>query len=154
MNIQPKTEQQLKSFSNLKPGEYPFTVMESDVVLSKSAKNAGREMVKVKLNVHGPDFDRHVYDYFADWFSEYKLKHFCETVGIGKDYLSGKIDPARNAWQGREGYVKIDIQEASGNYPEKNEAVDYLPEESQKVEASPAPKAAAAPPAEGDDVPF
>jgi len=131
----PKTEDDLDSFENLKPGEYPFTVMESAEVESKSAKNAGKLMVKVKLCVHGMQ-DRHVYDYFADWFSEWKLKHFCETVGLGKDYARGEIDPSRNAWAGREGYAKIGEEAASGNYPSKNVVLDYLPDEDQKIEAA------------------
>lgn len=88
-------------------------------------------MVKVKLNVHGPGFDSHVFDYFSDWFSEFKLKHFCESVGIEDDYQNGEVDPSRNAWEGKQGFVKIEIEEASGNYAEKNSVSDYLESDSR-----------------------
>ena len=135
--------------------------MESEEVLSKSIKNRGKPMVKVKLCVHGKDFDVHVYDYFADWFSEWKLKHFCESVGIEDDYQNGEVDPTRNAWQGKEGFVDLRIEEASGNYSEKNTVEDYKEDNSDTIEEKPAKAEKAPAPAPGpgvttgeDDVPF
>lgn len=164
MKFAPKTEEELNSggFENLPPGEYPFTVMESNIAISKSEKNPGREFVKIKLNVHGPDGDRHVYDQFADWFSEWKLKHFCETVGQARKYATGQLHPDGNAWKDLEGYCKIKVVPARGDYEAKNEVSDYLPDEEQKVEALPPTAgtviekktgAASAQP-ESDDVPF
>lgn len=126
LKFTPKDESEISRFSNLPDGEYPFTVLESDIKTSKSAKNSGKEMCAVKLNVHGPEFDRHVYDYFADWFSEWKLKHFCETTRNAKEYESGEVDPAGNAWQGRTGFVRIKIVD-DPKYGEKNEVDDYVP---------------------------
>lgn len=121
-------------FDNLPAGEYPFTVLESGLAASKSAKNPGRQFIKVKLNVHGPKFDRHVYDQFADWFSEWKLKHFCETTGLRDEYAMGCVSPEGNAWAGREGYCRIKVRPAEGEHDERNEVVDYLPEEDQRIE--------------------
>jgi len=163
MKITPKAESEISSgFECLPNGEYPFTVMESDVKVSKSEKNKGREMCAVKLVVHGPQFDKHVYDYFADWFSEWKLKHFCEVTNMAADYASGEIDPSGGAWIERQGFVKIKRVPATGNYDEKNEVVDYLPQENQTVEALSAPKKTIAPakktvqesPVEDDSIPF
>jgi hypothetical protein len=151
----PKSEKDVSSggFSNLPAGEYPFTVMESGIARSKSEKNAGREFIKLKLIVHGPDYDRHVFDMFADWFSEWKLKHFCETVNMQKEYLSGALNPDNNRWKDRQGFVRIKVTPAQGNYESKNEVVDYLPDDLQKCEevekAEPT-----MPPAPDDDVPF
>lgn len=147
LNFTPKKEEELKKFGNLPPGEYPFTVLESAELASKSAKNAGKMMCAVKLNVHGPQFDRHVFCYFADWFNEHLLKHFCEGVGLGADYAAGKVDSSNQAWQGKTGWVKLGIEPAKGNYPEKNVVDDFIVKE--KGAAVPAPK-----PAETDDVPF
>jgi hypothetical protein len=123
LRFQPKTESEISRFSNLPEGDYPFTVLESSIQVSKSAKNAGKEMVKLKINVHGNDSDRHVYDYFADWFSEWKLKHFCEATGLGSAYAAGEVDPSDNAWQGREGFVRIVI-ESDQIYGDKNVVAD------------------------------
>lgn len=126
MKIQPKKEDELNSFSLLPDGEYPFTVLESDEIPSKSVKNKGRMMFAVKLNVHGPNGDRHVYDYFADWFSEWKLRHFCHTVGILDKYEAGDVDGRLGAFNGRTGYVKIKTGKPQGNYAAKNEVEDYV----------------------------
>lgn len=161
LSITPKSEKDVGgAFENLPPGEYPFTVMESGIAVSQSEKNPGREFVKVKLCVHGDGYDRHVYDQFADWFSEWKLKHFCEVVGLGKEYLRGQISPDNNAWKDWQGYCKIGVRPARGEYEAQNEVKDYLPEDEQKVDGAkpesahkPASKAPT-PPAEEDDVPF
>ena len=156
MKITPKGEKDIsKGFENLPAGEYPFTVMESGINISKSEKNKGREMCAVKLIVHGPNFDKHVYDYFADWFSEWKLKHFCEVVGLAKEYASGVVEPDENGWQDRQGFVRLAVKGKTSEYPEKNEVVDYLPEDNQTVESLSQPKAVVtATPPDSDDVPF
>lgn len=148
MKISPKSEEEVApAFDLLPKGEYPFTVLESGEIPSKSAKNKGRMMFAVKLNVHGPKGDRHVYDYFADWFSEWKLRHFCGTTGLQADYDKGEVTGQSNAFAGRTGYVKVDIQPA-GNYPARNVVSDYVVKGEAKA-ASPNE-----PPRDDSDVPF
>lgn len=147
MKIQPKKEEEIKREWPLLPdGEYPFTVLESAEVASKSVKNKGRMMFALKLNVHGKDGDYHVYDYFADWFSEWKLRHFAATTGQLATYESGELNGDLNALAGKVGYVKIGTEPASGNYAAKNIVVDYIVREQEPKSA---PKQE-----EGDDVPF
>jgi hypothetical protein len=136
LQFKPKEESEITRFSNLPDGDYPFTVLESDIQISKSVKNKGKEMCAVKLNVHGPKFDRHVYDYFADWFSEWKLKHFCETTRNAKEYKSGSVDPAGNSWAERTGFVRLKIV-SNAQYGEKNEVDDYLPPTQETKPATP-----------------
>lgn len=155
LKFTPKDESEISRFSNLPEGDYPFTVLESDIKTSTSEKNRGKEMCAVKLNVHGPDFDRHVYDYFADWFSEWKLKHFCETTRHAKEYKSGQVDPGGNAWQGRTGFVRITIKPAQGKYKEGNEVDDYIPPAPVTIPATKlAPMTPAGEASFDDDVPF
>lgn len=151
LKFTPKDESEISRFSNLPDGDYPFTVLESEIKISKSPKNAGKQMCALKLNVHGPDFDRHVYDYFADWFSEWKLKHFCETTRHANEYETGEVDPSGNAWQGRTGFVRITLKD-DPKYGEKNEVDDYLPPAPVVI---PATKPNPLPSSGGDDdVPF
>jgi hypothetical protein len=153
MKITPKKESDLSTgFKNLPDGEYPFTVMESAIAISKSAKNAGKEMVKLKLNVHGDGFDKHVYDYFADWFSEWKLKHFCDTAGLAKEYESGEIDPSNNAYQGRTGFVSIVTETNKETGEERNAVRDYVVESAEPVKKKLTAEKAS--PTEKDDAPF
>lgn len=151
LSFKPKTENELSRFKPLPPGTYPFTILESAEQESKSAKNAGKLMVKLKLNVHGPDdCDVHVYDNFADWFSEWKLKHFCETAGLADAYEAGTVDASDNAFEGRTGFVTLAIEEASEKYPEKNSVEDYgsaTPVKPSKADANAHDLAA-------DDIPF
>lgn len=147
MKIQPKKEEDLKREWPLLPdGEYPFTVLASKEQASTSVKNAGKMMFGVKLNVHGRDGDYHVYDYFSDWFSEWKLKHFADTTGQSKNYEAGDLNGADDGFSNRTGWVKISTEPA-GKYPAKNVVDDY-------VVRNPEPKAATPEPKEGDDVPF
>lgn len=141
----PKKEEELNKFDPLPEGIYPFTTLESGEIPSKSEKNKGRMMCAVKLNVHGPSFDRHVYGYFSDWFSEWLLKHYCETTGQGAAYESGVVDSDNNAWQGKTGWVQVGIEEYQGK--KKNVIQDFI----VKKEATAPPKSETP---ESDDPPF
>lgn len=144
MKIQTKREEELSRFELLPDGVFPFTVLESDEIASKSEKNRGKMMFAVKLNVHGPKGDHHCYDYFSDWFSEWKLRHFADTTGQIKAYESGELNGSAGAFNGRTGFVKIKTEEA-GKYPAKNVVDDYVTKGS--------PQAANAPTAKEDDEP-
>lgn len=145
LKFTPKKEEELQSkFDPLPPGKYPFTVLESAEVESKSEKNLGKKMVKLKIDVHGPKYSRHVFDYFSDWFSEWKLKHFCDTVGLSKDYNSGTVDASDNAFAQLVGYVEIGV-ENNPQYGPKNIVEDYFCEEKKSNSKSELSQ---------DDVPF
>lgn len=142
-------------------GKAPFTILEASVVESKSQKNAGKEMLKLKLDVHADDgFDYHVYDYVAPWFMAHKFRHFFFCIGAGKAYESGTVDPA--SLIEREGWCEVGHERAKGDFPPKAKIVDYVPEnsmaESQQARenaTAPSPAAPSPKPAESeDDVPF
>lgn len=149
LKFTPKSEEEIKKnsggFDSLPPGTYPFTCLESKEEISKSEKNAGKTMCAVKLRVHGPHYDRFVFDRFADWLAEHKMKHFLEAVGLGEKYVSGNIDATNNAWEGRTGWVKIKIRNDNSKFSGENEVVDYIVKEA----AAPQP-----PKPETDDVGF
>lgn len=129
MQFTPKKESELsKGFEPLPAGDYPFTVLESEEVASKSQKNSGKIMVKLKLAIHTKDGrDQWVWDYFADWFSEWKLKHFADATGHSADYESGKLDFKRNSVGQWTGHVKLAI-EADDDGKKRNVVEDYIPE--------------------------
>lgn len=147
MKVQPKSESEIKTFDLLPDGVYPFTVLNSDEVASKSEKNKGRMMFAVKLNVHGANGDRHVYSYFSDWFSEWLLRHFADTTGQLAAYEAGELDGKNGAFQGKTGFVKIKTEPA-GKYPAKNVVEDYI------VKGDAKPASPNTPSDEKDDVPF
>lgn len=148
MKITPLQENELKPrFALLPNGTYPFTVLASDEVASKSAKNPGKMMFEIKLNVHGPNGDHHIYSYFSDWFNEFQLRHFAATTGMLKQYESGELDGSGNKFLGKVGYVKIRTEAAKGNFSAKNVVDDYIVRESSPIQQS-------AQPPEDDSVPF
>lgn len=144
MNFTPKTEEQVQADQLCPVGKQPFTVMDAAVVLSKSAKNAGKEMFKLKLNVHAEDGDFHVYDYIAPWFMEYKFRHFFFCVGLGAEYEAGSIRAEQ--LPGREGWGEIVHKKANGEFGPAAAVKDYLPKNAKAAEATAA--------GEPDDVPF
>lgn len=148
MKFTPKSEDQLTRFKALPEGDYSFTVLESEEVASKSAKNSGKIMCKLKLAVHDTknDRDQWVWDYFADWFSEWKLKHFADTTGHGADYQSGSLDVRNNNAQGWTGRVRL-IVEVDDKGNERNAVDDYIVEESVSAQVE-------SQPGTDDDVPF
>lgn len=149
MKITPKQESELKPrFALLPDGVYPFTVMQSDEIASKSEKNKGKMMFALKLNVHGPKSDHHIFSYFAEWFNEFQLRHFAATTGQLKTYESGDFDGTNGKFAGKTGYVKIRTEEASGKFGPKNVVDDYVLREVAPVEQPPAP------PVDDTDVPF
>ena len=154
MQYTPKKESEITGNRNLlDPGQYPFVVLESSEKQSKSQKNFGKLMVSLKLGVFTGDGDRQqwVFDNFADWFSEWKLRHFPYATGHGAAYESGAFDATNNACQGWAGVVEIGIEKNKETGEQRNVVKDYVvPEEKT---AAPAAKAAEAA-KESDDVPF
>lgn len=147
MKFTPKTEEEVLAKQLCPEGKYPFTVLESSEVVCKSEKNLGKPMIKLKLNVHADDgFDYHVYDYIADWFMEFKLRHFAFSVGQGLKYESGILDANSNAFQGFGGWCDVGIQKSKNGQGPKNVIQDYVVK-SESLEPKPKPEPE-------DDVPF
>jgi hypothetical protein len=141
-NLTPMTEEELNAYDLIEEGIYDFEVLRSDKQTSKN----GNAMAKVQLNVWDKEgksvvvFDYLVFSNIK--FCVKKIKHFCESTGIGDDYLKGNI---REEFQGLCGKVSIGIQESlpnqsGGYYPAKNVVIDYItkdnasPLEANKVE--------------------
>lgn len=154
----PKTEDEVQAEQLAPDGLTAFTVLESSEEISKSEKNKGKPMIKLKLNVHADDgFDYHVYDYIADWFMAHKFRHFFFAIGQGRQYEAGKIDASKNAFAGKTGWADIGVQKAKGDFPAKNIIRDYKPQ-GEDSKASTVAKDKPAPALNGcdpdDDVPF
>lgn len=167
MKFTPKTEEEVQAEQLCPVGIQPFTVLESAEVLSKSAKNAGKEMIKLKLNVHAEDGDYHCYDYIADWFMAHKFRHFFFAIGLGEQYEKGVVNVRDNALAGRTGYCDVGIQNGKDGYGPKNTIADYCDSAEKDGAVAPAKSVGKSPtgtrpdtggenqpPGQGDDVPF
>ena len=144
-------------FTPWKPGIYDFAVFEALEEFSKS----GNEQIKLTLHVFDPDGKRRtVYDYLgAAENMQWKVRHFCESIGLTADYEGGDLDTVRMIE--RAGKLNLIVKAASGNYQSGNSVKDYIP----RIEgaAAPAQRTTAPRPASNnkaspndlnDDIPF
>lgn len=120
MQFTPKSEKEVSQFSLIPRGEYDFEVLEASEGPSKSS---GNDQITVKLGLYVGDKRRLVWDYISP-AKEYKLRHFCDSVGLLAKYESGAL--TANDCVGRSGKCKIDIQhDKQGFYQDKNIVKDY-----------------------------
>lgn len=152
-SFNPLSDEQIHAVQNrglLEEGIYSFTVKAMEAQQSKS----GNPMLKVRIGVLASEGDeRNIIDYLLS--SEqmmFKLKHFCESIGLEDNYLKGNLSPSDCI--NRSGKVRIGVQkggakeDGSGFFPDKNSVKDYV-----KVEAKAAPVVDDKPPFD-DDIKF
>jgi hypothetical protein len=119
MDFTPKTEEEISEAGLLPKGEYPFEVIKAE---DKKSKN-GNAMIELSLCVFQPDGEtRKVVDYLLSKVA-YKLRHFCDSVGLLPQYQGGTLQAEDCV--GRTGNCKIEIKPAD-SYPAKNEVKDYI----------------------------
>lgn len=140
----PKTDSEINDIQNrglLKDGVYPFIVKDIKATFSQKS---GNEMLEVRLGIMDEQgHERNLRDYLmATETMIFKLKHFCETLGLEEDYAKGNINPF--VCVGRSGKVIVATQkgqakdDGTGYYPDKNSVRDYVKQEVlQKVEKAP-----------------
>lgn len=126
----PMTEEQCdkeRQFPLLEPGIYNFTVTKAEQKRSKS----GNPMIELTLHVWdntGKEFN--VFDYLiATPNMMWKIKHFCDSVGLSQEYADGKFN--EHMAVGRSGkadfiFQKGKAKEGGGFYKDKNAVEDYV----------------------------
>lgn len=135
----PKNDAEIQAIQNrhlLANGVYSFRVKEIIQKVSKS----NNPMLEVKMGiVDSNGEERNLTDYLmATENMIFKFKHFCESLGLEKEYESGQLDPAKCI--GRTGKCKIGLQkgnlkdDGSGYYPDKNSIQDYIIVQEVKVD--------------------
>lgn len=148
-SFNPKTDEQIAAENNyalLQSGIYPFIVKE---VTAKTSKT-GNPMLELKLGILTPQgAEVFVKDFLLADSMAFKLKHFCEAIGMVNEYEQGKLDP--RALVGKAGKVNLTIQkgkekpDGSGFYNDKNAVKDYM---------KPTMPGQASDPAFNDKIPF
>lgn len=120
MNFTPKKDEELNSFDVFPKGEYDFEVVKAVDETSK----AGNTMIKLEIDIFAPNGKKsRVFDYLLESLA-YKLKHFCQAVGLHDEYEEGNINA--DMCFNRSGKCIISIKhDKTGNYPDKNEVRDY-----------------------------
>jgi hypothetical protein len=132
MRVQPQSEEEINESGLYPAGTYDFEVLEAQDQTSKS----GNEMIMLKIAIFNSDgASRHCFDYLVSTpGASFKVRHFCESVGILSQYESGEIDT--DTLVGRSGRAKIKIDKGNGDFPAKNAVVDYVKAESTMHDAA------------------
>jgi hypothetical protein len=142
MQFTPKTEKELAEEGLLKTDNYDFEVLNAENAISQK----GNPMIKLKLNVFGPDGRGvHIFDYLMEAMA-FKLRHFCDGAGLIEKYESGKLDAADCVGRTGKAFIRIE-SDKNGVYPDKNVVKDYWKKE--QIE-----KGTAADVTSQDDIPF
>ena len=104
-------------------GTYEFYTFKAE---DTTSKKSGRPMIKLILKVIDKNGEeRTVTDYLIDTML-YKVKHYCDSVGLEEEYKSGNLNAA--LCEGRSGKVKIIIDEPEEDsaFNPKNAVKDYV----------------------------
>lgn len=121
MKFNPKSEEEVKNLGLLEKGNYAFLVKNATEQVSKQ----GNQMIKLTLIVWGEDGREHkIFDYLMESM-EFKLHHFCYSIGLGEMSEKGEFDCEKVIQ--KQGECKIYIKEdKTGEYLPKNSIADYI----------------------------
>lgn len=120
MKFLPKKDEELNSYDVFPKGEYDFTI----ITASNETSKAGNSMIKLELDIYASSGKKsRVFDYLLETIA-YKLKHFCQAVGLHEEYDAGDI--VADMCFNRSGRCIIGIQsDKTGEYSDKNIVRDY-----------------------------
>lgn len=127
-SFQPMSEEELNSINLVDDGIYDFEVIKSTRKTSKS----GNPMAELNIKFWDKGGQTHtLFDYLV--FSKVnlnirKVKHFCDTTGLSKEYSLGELPEELKGLCGKFS-LKTQGQQPDGRggfYPAKNVVEDYI----------------------------
>lgn len=118
MKFTPRTEREIQEMKLSPEGDYYFEVKRAEDAKSKK----DYEYIKLTLAIWQEN-NQSVRVIFDNLFSDEKIKHFCDSVGLETVYKSGEL-MAVNC-ENATGRLRLVVKEDS--YGLKNEVRDYLP---------------------------
>lgn len=122
LTFKPMTDEEINMIGLLEKGIYQFEVISAKQMISQTS---GKPMVKLTLSVRDRDNKDHlIYDYLIESIP-YKIKHFCDSVGLQDKYKKGLLEE----WdfKGKLGHAKIFIKkDKDGRYKDQNAVADYM----------------------------
>jgi hypothetical protein len=125
---------ELECLNLMQPGEYDFSVEKAE---PKVSKKTGKDMIMLTLRVYDNlGRERVVIDHLIDSLM-YKVKHFCDSVGLEAEYAAGGFLP--EICVGRSGKCKIiiDEPEEGSPYQPKNAVKDYIKRTASQIAKEP-----------------
>lgn len=151
VKFSPKTDRELAEANLWPAGEYDFEIVGAE---DTQSKKSGADMIKLTVCLFRGDARKNVFDYLMDAVA-YKVKHFCDAVGLAAEYERGEL--TAEMCKGRVGRCMVKVGEQPG-YDPKNEIRDYVKRKEgvpgEDIPSSPRVPAKAAAGAEDDGIPF
>lgn len=123
----PFTEQE--ALNLLQPGDYHFKIKEAELTSSKSS---GKEMIKLKLEVMGSDNNIHTITDYLTYSLKYKLIHFCQAVGLEKEFEMGQFSAIECIDKVGKCKIIINQPDPGSQYNPKNSVKDYIKRDSNE----------------------
>lgn len=120
MNFLPQTEQQIRDNTFLPTGTYPFTVRSATEKISAG----GIQTVELVLAVQRGDNRVYTVRDSLSTTKMAKLREAAVTCGLSVQYNSGRL--AASDFNGKTGHVRVYLQPARGEWPEKNVISNYV----------------------------
>lgn len=133
MQIVPKTDEEIeamKSIFLLPDADYEFTIKTAEEKMSKSNNPMFFVLLVIKDPATGSE--KGIFDYLlSEGNMSFKLKYFCESIGILHEYEAGFV--SEDMLIGQSGRAKIVTQKGAAkndgtgeNYADKNVVKEYL----------------------------
>jgi len=115
-------KQSKKSYTLLSEGDYDFVVISATNKISKS----GKDMIELVLGLYDGKENpvARIYDYLLEDF-QWKIRHFCESVGLAKNYENGILDINYLVDLTGKAHIKIE-KDKNGIYRDRNAVSDYI----------------------------
>jgi len=108
-------------------GKYEFKVYSAEAAISKT----GNQMIKVTLRLEAFKDGKPISNLTNDWLllegkTAYKLRNFCESIGLGDDYANGEIDT--DLMKDRRGVADVYIDKSTDDrYPVRADHTEEVP---------------------------
>ena len=159
MQFQPKTEAEIAEANLWPEGEYGFEILDEVTMGTKTyytmdtkSKKTDADMIQLVVKVYDNEGQfRTIIDYLIASM-EFKLRHAAAACGLLPQYETGSL--TANDFKGKQGFLKLRIGKAQGDYPAKNEVKDYIAPDSETVSHAPPPGHPAATAPIEDDIQF
>ena len=155
MQFKPKSAKEIAELNVWPKGTYDFDVVKAERAVSgEKSKTPGTEFIKLNVRIFNDDGKFKFVNGILHPAMEAQLRHFCEVGDMLDKYDAGTFEA--DDCIGVSGKLKLKIKEAQGDFPEKNEIADFLPERKLEESKEPEPTKQVAEKGDlpDDDVPF
>ena len=125
MKVTPKTENEIIAAGLWPKGEYDFGVIKAERAVSGAqSKNPGTEYIKLNVQIFNAEGRSRFVNGILHPAMEAQLRHFCVIGNLMEKYEAGEL--STEDCIGVAGRLKLKVKAEDGDFPAKNEIVDFI----------------------------